>query len=84
MSTVYEYIRNLIQEQADHLKNDVVVTEDTDIFEVTDSLSRLEIMYEIEGEYFNDDAKELDISAYTSITVKQLVDLVEEYMRRVQ
>ena len=84
MSTVYEYIKNLVQEQSDNLKNDIVVKEDTDIFAVTDSLARLEIMYEIESEYFNDNAKELDISAYTSITVKQLVDLVEEYMRRVQ
>ena len=84
MSTVYEYIRNLIQEQADHLKNDVVVTEDTDIFEVTDSLSRLELMYEIEGEYFKDNQHDLDITTYTSVTVMQFVDLVEEYIRRAQ
>jgi acyl carrier protein len=84
MSTVYEYIKNLVQEQSDNLKNDVVVKEDTDIFAVTDSLARLELMYEIEGEYFNDNQHDLDITTYTSVTVKQLVDLVEEYMRRVQ
>jgi acyl carrier protein len=84
MSTVYEYIKNLIQEQSDNLKNDIVVTEDTDIFAVTDSLARLEIMYEIEGEYFKDNQHDLDITTYTSVTVMQFVDLVEEYIRRAQ
>jgi acyl carrier protein len=84
MSTVYEYIKNLVQEQSDNLKNDIVVKEDTDIFAVTDSLARLELMYEIEGEYFKDNQHDLDITTYTSVTVMQFVDLVEEYIRRAQ
>jgi acyl carrier protein len=84
MSTVYEYIRNLVQEQSDNLKNDIVVKEDTDLFAVTDSLARLELMYEIEGEYFKDNQHDLDITTYTSVTVMQFVDLVEEYIRRAQ
>jgi acyl carrier protein len=84
MSTVYEYIKNLVQEQSDNLKNDIVVKEDTDIFAVTDSLARLELMYEIEGEYFKDNQHDIDITTYTSVTVMQFVDLVEEYIRRAQ
>ena len=47
MSEVLAFIKEEVQAHSDLLNNDVLVESDTDIFNVTDSLARLEVMFSI-------------------------------------
>jgi hypothetical protein len=81
MSEVLAFIKEEVQTHSDLLNNDVLVESDTDIFNVTDSLARLEVMFSIENEYFPDNNHDINMMEYTTMTCKQLADLIEDAIK---
>ena len=81
MREVLAFIKEEVQTHSDLLNNDVLVESDTDIFNVTDSLARLEVMFSIENEYFPDNNHDINMMEYTTMTCKQLADLIEDAIK---
>lgn len=79
---VYSFVVDQVQMEADDIATaegrDIVQVEgSTDVLEVLDSLASLQVVFEIESEFFADrPAAKVEIRGLESITIDQVVDMV--------
>lgn len=85
---LFEFIKAEVQKLSDEVKkaegkDSEEVTGETDIRKVIDSLASLELVFEIEAEFFNDrPATKINLKDLDSITVNDLVDMVYDDLQK--
>ena len=85
---LFEFIRNQVQTLSDEVakgegRDPEEIVAETDIRTVIDSLASLELVFEIEAEFFNDrPATKVNLKDLASITVSELVDMIYDDLQK--
>lgn len=85
---LFEFIRDQVQTLSDEVakgegRDSEEIVGETDIRTVIDSLASLELVFEIEAEFFNDrPATKVNLKDLASITVNELVDMIYDDLQK--
>ena len=73
---ITDFIINEVQTHADIMDMDTVVDAETDIFKVTDSLARMEVLFEIEDKLLKGIELDVNPSDYSCLSCAELASAI--------